>query len=431
MGMLTGASSARPAMENRIRTALLSLFFVSFNLPVAIQQTALGCALAFTAYLAWRRKALPATPLDRPLLGFFAALLLSAFFCPAVLSSLGGFRKLWLVGAYFVVYHLIADPREAWRLSTLTVRVAMGVAVYGIVQHYTGFDFGHWVTGKPQTVTPFWFGRAEGFRTEGLFPTGITYAHNLLFPLTLLTVRLLTPQLASRDRLGLLVGWSVMLLALLFSLTRGVWIAYLVVLVVLGGIKGRKTALAVSGFVVLIGVALVLTSPGVWERARSSFDPQTNVARSLIWQANIDMIKERPLLGWGYGNYKRFRDNFYKRYPEVDTTAHAHNNFLQMWVDGGVLGLAAFVFLFWSILRNGWRAYQRLPVAADALRTVALGGTLGVVGFLIGGLTQYNFGDAEVVMVMWGVTGLLMRTYAWATDEPHYKENLATEEKAV
>lgn len=429
--MKTEASISRPEMENRVRTALLALLFVSFDLPVAIQQTALGCLLAFGAYLGWRRKGVPATPLDRPLLGFFAALFLSTLFCPSVFSSLVGFRKLWLVGAFFVVYHLIADPREAWRLSTLTIRVAMGVAVYGIFQHYTGFDFGHWLTGKTQTVTPFWFGRAEGFRTEGLFPTGITYAHNLLFPLTLLTVRLLTPQMAWRERLELFVGWGVMMLALLFSLTRGVWIAYLIVLLILGGIKGGKTALAIGGFVVLIGAALALTSPGVWERAKYAFDAQTNFARSLIWQANLDMIKERPLLGWGYGNYKRFRDDFYKRYPEVDTTAHAHNNFLQMWVDGGVIGLIAFVLLFWAILRKGWRAYQRLPVEEDSLRTLALGGTLGIVGFLIGGLTQYNFGDAEVVIVMWGMTGLLMRIYAWTTDEPRYRRSLTDDEKAA
>jgi O-antigen ligase len=431
MRMKTETGSDRLGLEERIRATLLALFFISFNLPVAIQQSTLGCLLAFTAYLVWRRQELAATPLDRPLLGFFAALLLSALVCPAVFPSLVGFRKLWLVGAMFVVYHLLADPQEAWRLSTLTIRVAIGVAVYGVVQHYTGFDFGHWLTGKPQTVTPFWFGQAEGFRTEGLFPTGITYAHNMLFPLTLLTVRLLTLPMVWRERLVLLAGWGVMVLALLFSLTRGVWVAYLVVLLALGGIKGRKTTLAVGGVIVLMGVALALASPGVWERAKYAFDLRTNFGRSQIWQANVDMIKERPLLGWGYGNYKRFRDEFYRRYPQVDTTAHAHNNFLQMWVDGGLLGLGAFGFLFWSIIRKGWRAYRRLPVEAEQPRALVLGGALSIVGFLVGGLTQYNFGDAEVVIVMWGITGLLMRGYTWVTEESREKKSSSTEEKAA
>jgi len=338
-----------------------------------------------------------------------------------------GMRRLWLVGAFFSVYYCLASPQEAWRLSKLVVFVAIVVGVYGIIQHYTGFDFSHWLTGKRQSVTPFWFGRAEGFRTEGLFPTGITYAHNLVFPLTLLTVWLTLPRLQWQTRLGLSIGWMVMVLALLFSLTRGVWLAYFVILIVLGRIKGGRTALAVNAGLMLIGLALVISSPGVWERARHSFDLQTNLSRSLIWQANLDMIKERPLLGWGYGNYKRFRDVYYQRYPEVDTTAHAHNNLLQMWVDGGVVGLGAFLFLFWSILKLGWFAYQRLPAEEEPLRSLTLGGFLSIIGFLIGGLTQYNFGDAEVVLVTWATVGVLARVYMWSADETFHRKTSAVD----
>ena len=149
---------------------LLTLFFVSLNLPIAIQQTVLGCALAFLAYVGWSKRIVPVTPLNRPLLGFFAALLLSALFCPSVVSSLMGFRKLWLVGAFFVVYFLLADPREAWRLSALTVLVAIGGAAYGILQHYTGVDIDNWLTGKAPRLTPFWFGRRRRLPYGRLVP---------------------------------------------------------------------------------------------------------------------------------------------------------------------------------------------------------------------------------------------------------------------
>ena len=201
----------------------------------------------------------------------------------------------------------------------------------------------------------------------------MTYAHNMAFPLTLLTTWLLASHIGWRERAGLFIGWGIMIFALLFTLTRGVWLAYVIVLGVLAVLKGGRTALAVCVGIVLLGGALLVSSPGVRERAAYMFDLDTNLPRSQIWQANLDMIQERPLLGWGYGNYKRFRDSFYQRYPKADTTAHAHNNFLQMWVDGGLLGLSAFLFLFWSILKQGWRAYQQLPPEAEPLRTLALG----------------------------------------------------------
>ena len=112
-----------------------------------------------------------------------------------------------------------------------------------------------------------------------------------------------------------------MLLALFFSLTRGVWVAYGVVLVVYGLVQGRRAVLAVVGGVAVCGLLFVSAGQGVRERGRSIFDVEANIGRSQIWLANIDMIKERPLTGWGFGNYKQFREAFYQRYPQADTDA--------------------------------------------------------------------------------------------------------------
>jgi O-antigen ligase len=125
------------------------------------------------------------------------------------------------------------------------------------------------------------------------------------------------------------------------------------------------------------------------------------------------MARERPLLGWGYGNYKHVRKPFYDRYPDADTTAHAHNNFLQMLVDGGVVTLAVFVALFVVVVRQGWRGYRALTAGDEPARSVLLATLLAVVGFLVGGLTQYNFGDAEVVIYLWFTVGLVMRAAAF------------------
>jgi len=403
--------------EERLRWALLVLFFVSLSMAVALQQTMLGLLLAFGVYTVWRKKDFPASPLDRLLLGVLTAFLLSTFLSPAILTSLAGYRKLWLVGAFFVAYHLLRSPREAQRLVSLMVIVAAVVAAYGIVQHFTGLDLARQALGKKASLVPLWLGGEEGFRVKGLFSSTITYAHNLLFPLTFLSVRLVAPDLRWRERSLLLGGWGLMVFALLFSLTRGVWLAYVAVLVVLGIIRGGKAALAVGAAVVVFGLSFTLAGPGVRERVGQIVNPAANIGRSQIWQANLDMIKDRPLLGWGYGNYRKFRDPYYQRYPEADTTAHAHNNFLQMWVDTGIVGLGTFLFLFWIVLRAGWQAYCLLPLTEEPLRCLALGGVLAVVGFLLGGLTQYNFGDAEVVVVFWATVAVVMRTREWAEEK--------------
>ncbi len=407
--MIMRENYRKSEMVGRIEASLLMLFFMSFPLPVSFQQTTLGLLLVLMTVHCWQERILPTTVLDWPLLMLFSAFLLSTLFSPAMGNSLVSYRKLWLVGAFVVTANLVRKPADVERLIKLLVISATIVSAYGILQHYSGIDLNKQLQGKPTSIAPFWFGRDEGFRTKGFHPSGITFAHNLLFPLTFVTVWLSCAGLALRHRLLLGLGWILMIFALLFSLTRGVWVAYILVLLVLGLIRGGKTLAGVVGSTVILGVFLVSAGAGVQERLRSTFDLVQNLPRSQIWQANLDMIAARPLLGWGYGNYRKFRDPFYERHPQANHTGHAHNTFLQIAVDSGLLGLAAFLFFFWSLLRVGWETYRRIPPEDEPYRSIILGAFLSIIGFLVGGLTQHNFGDAEVVIVMWAVAGLMAR----------------------
>lgn len=413
-----GSERVEGRLSERIKKILLALFFLALSLPVAVQQTLLGVLLVILGVHCWQRRILPTTSLDRSLLVLFGAFLLSTLASPDIGNSLLGYRKLWLVGALFISSTLIVDRREAEKIIKLFVIVAVIVAGYGIVQHFTGLDLAKQLVGKPAALDPFWFGREEGFRTKGFHPSGITYAHNLLFPLSIMTAWVFSSVLSWQQRLLLVGGWTVMILALLFSLTRGVWVAYVVVLFLLGIVKGGKALLGVTGGVFLLGGLLFSAGLGVQERAWQAFDLKENLGRSQIWVANLDMLKDRPLFGWGYGNYRKFRDPYYQRYPKANHSGHAHNSFLQIAVDSGLVGLAAFLAFFVVLLRTGWQAYRLLPPTAEPLRSFALGAWLSIIGFLIGGMTQHNFGDAEVVIVMWTVAGLMARMQSMAIREP-------------
>lgn len=401
-------------LNTNIKTILLAFFFLAVSLSVALQQAALGLLLLWLVVQCWQRRTIPTTPLDRALLLLFGALLLSTLMSPDIGNSLLSYRKLWLVGAFFASFMLVTDRQEAERMIKFFVIFAVLIAGYGIVQHFTGLDLAKQLVGKPASLDPFWFGRQEGFRTKGFHPSGITYAHNLLFPLSIITAWVFVPTMSGKQRLLLIGGWVVMILALLFSLTRGVWVAYVIVLLVLGVVRGGKTLVGVAGGIVLLGGLLFTAGAGVQERAWNAFDLKENLGRSQIWLANLDMLKDRPLFGWGYGNYRKFREPYYQRYPQADHSGHAHNSFLQIAVDSGLVGLTAFLAFFVVLLRTGWQAYRLLPPTAEPLRSFALGAWLGIVGFLIGGMTQHNFGDAEVVIVMWAVAGLLAKMSVWA-----------------
>jgi O-antigen ligase len=127
-----------------------------------------------------------------------------------------------------------------------------------------------------------------------------------------------------------------------------------------------------------------------------------NAGRIEIYRANLDIVHDHPWLGLGFGRYAKAARPYYAAHPEADRHSHAHNNYLHIAAESGLIGLAAFMLVFARALAIG-----RPSAGPDAW--VAMGAWAALVGFLIGGLTQYNFDDHEVSVAMWFAVALLLQ----------------------
>lgn len=103
--------------------------------------------------------------------------------------------------------------------------------------------------------------------------------------------------------------------------------------------------------------------------------------RIYMWRWAVDLFLENPLLGVGTGGY---RASMLAAGGEVGA-AHPHNNLLHMAVSYGVFGIAAFLWLFYALLRTGWRHRQ------CAVGFFTLSSTLVL---LVGGMTETHILDA-------------------------------------
>jgi O-antigen ligase len=128
--------------------------------------------------------------------------------------------------------------------------------------------------------------------------------------------------------------------------------------------------------------------------------------RVYMWRSSAAMWRERPLLGWGPGGVKREYSRFALSEAFKQRTGHVHNTPLQILVERGLLGLGAWLAVWIAFY---WRAISFLR-GLDAGRTreraLVAGSTAAVTGFLVAGLSEYNFGDSEVVMAAWAVMAL-------------------------
>jgi O-antigen ligase len=380
------------------RAANACLALTAWSIPLSTSGMQIGVAglLVLALIATWRgTPVIRRTPLDVVLL------LLAGVFAVSTLASGHplegiGWGRLWIVSAYFGVYWWLDDARAAARFARWLVAAAAVVAAYGILQHYTGVDWYRGLLGRRRFVHPRIEG-AHGYAAVGFFRNYLTYAHVLILPFGF--------ALASRARGTRLVVVPLLALALVFSTARGAWLA--AVAMVLGLMVTSRAA--ATRLVLLAGVAALAAaiSPGFRQQMLPALtDAETNAGRIAIFAANLDVVADHPLLGLGFGRYQKAARPYYERHPRADRRSHAHNNFLQIAAESGLVGLAAWTLLFATALRFGIEAVRR--TSDPDVRTTALGACLGLVGFLVGGLTQYSFGDSEVAIAMWATLAVLM-----------------------
>jgi len=135
------------------------------------------------------------------------------------------------------------------------------------------------------------------------------------------------------------------------------------------------------------------------QRALSTFDeqdPSINT-RLLIWKTTLEMIKDRPIFGSGIGtfkmNYLDYQAEFLKNNPNYikysGKAREAHNEYLQMWAELGIIGLGIFIgviLTFFNLIIN----YLK-KVDEDKDKMVVFGLVLGVNCFLIHCLFTFPF----------------------------------------
>lgn len=147
-------------------------------------------------------------------------------------------------------------------------------------------------------------------------------------------------------------------------------------------------------------------NPALQQRAQSITDlnHRSNTERILLWKSSWAIIKDHPLTGVGSNNFRILYQGKYIL-PEAKEPhlGHAHNNFIQIAAEAGILGLTGFVCLFGYILSFSWRQWR-----ACQKNIFALGCFLVTISLLIQGLTEFNFLHSGVMRLYWLIVGLMM-----------------------
>lgn len=234
----------------------------------------------------------------------------------------------------------------------------------------------------------------------------------LLFPLPLAYLLPLPPGSGWPSRLrwgGLLLACGLMGLVLVLTKSRGGYLAGAAgALAVLW--LGRRRVLASVLTLLVLGIGLwLLTSVNQQapEVVEGVADPGTWAFRQEVWRIAIWMLRDFPFTGVGMGAFNNVATRLYP-FPDVSNPS-AHNLFLQVGVDLGLLGLIAFLAVVLLTLSMGWMTVRALAQGGDReLWPAAVGAWAGFVALLAHGLVDVTVWGTRAGFVPWLVIGLIV-----------------------
>jgi len=87
--------------------------------------------------------------------------------------------------------------------------------------------------------------------------------------------------------------------------------------------------------------------------------------RMVIWKHTIELIQDRPLLGFGTGSFEAAYSQKIKDNPEWEKNIlhDPHNQFLKIWAEMGIFGLMVFLsMLTSSLFQKSSKMYLHLGI---------------------------------------------------------------------
>lgn len=368
------------------------------------------------------------TVLDLPLLIFFFIMAVSVSRSPAIFM---GMKDLLIFCSYFLIYFLTVNNIEREEqihsfISCLFVLTAI-IALYSILQYYSFDPYLGYLSRITSTIGQ---------------KNWVSDYVAMLFPLVFfffLTEEMSSKKISYHFLLALL--WT----TLMICQSRSIWISVILcsilTLYFLYKFKlfpifrvNKKWLLSLVMVFALITIIYSTENPlnraplTVPERAMSTLDLEEPSIKSrlLIWNVTLNMIKDNPVLGMGLGafslNYPEYQADFLLSHPEYinvnGKAEEAHNEYLQMWAELGLIGLILFLFIILLFYKSSLNFIKEINQDKnknkdrdrnkDRVKFIVLGLIVGITSTLIHGLASFPFHVPALGAVFFLLVGLVM-----------------------
>ena len=373
--------------------------------------------LAGSFLLRWLATGRPArrTPLDLPLMLFVVSAAIGIW---AAYDRPTAWVKFLLIVSAVAIYYLLASrAAEQW----FAVLMVLGLSLFGAalaVYFVTQFDYsaqpgkfelitrlGQWIN----SVVPY----VPGHRPH---PNIVAAALEIILPLSIAAV--VGMQGAAQNvsplralRLMLILTSLVMSFSIVMTTSRGAWLALglvgtLAVILAWGlqrvpeRLQGWVIGAALAVAVLAVTAALLAYPGDLLTRLLGSIPGgERAIGRGELYGQVLALIRDYLFTGSGLGMFPMVFST-YVLLIWVPFLTHAHNLFLQVWIEQGLLGFVAMLWLVGAFYAWAWHSHRDLS-------WLAVGGVLATSVLLVHGLVDVGLYSSRALPLMLVPMGLV------------------------
>jgi O-antigen ligase len=368
-----------------------SLLFMMFSSSISIGGSSIGMGFAF---LAWIIKMIikkikseeisfVAVPFSNAIWLLFAAILISFIGTYDLQHSLEGLEDyLIVVLLFYTVVNNVKDIKTVKKMFGFGVLSIILSALYGLFYQYLYQG----ITRIDSTFMALDFGAL-------LLMYSIFVMTYLFFAENGLKFKYL-----SASALILLI------VTLILNKSRGAWLGFAGGSFMTFWLHKKKL---IPIFLIALIIIVLLAPAAIQDRIMSITDIEnnrSNLGRIALWKGALLMFEDNPVKGVGINNFREVYMESYKQ-PNTVANSHAHNTYLNFLAETGIIGFSALIYLFFSISKYLFLAYQKLEDEFSKLFVLSVFSSfLGT--FVIQGMTESNFSKSVVGRTLWFLIAL-------------------------
>jgi len=398
---------------------LLALLLVFSSVAYGCVETwsqAVAFSLIFLAFLFWLIRMqitknivfLRAGP-DVSLLLFFVVALLS--FSVSVYpyaTKVALFELLSFVALLYLIINVLDEEREIFLMVYLLLGIAALISIIGILRSLNSTGI----------IASIWkYSAFSTFTNTSHFSAYI----GMFIPIS---IALLFCEINPNGKLWIVFAFFLMMMALILSFDKGgiaqIVVAFFALFLFLGFsglIRHKGERILFASVVILIAIFSLINASEIPHTFSviftsdfgSSSDP-TLWKRWLLWQDTIEMIKTRPLFGYGLGTfqfvYPRFQNP--RLISLFESARFAHQEYLQIAAETGILGLGAFLWFLYAFFKIAIRS-MRLQ-RKSVLQGIIVGGVASCCGVLAHNFYEFNFHIETITITFVVIVALVLKS---------------------